>query len=63
MPGLLAANHRLALSGTSIENDLGELWSVIEFLYPGMLGTASMFASSDSSGRTADDTALDLRRP
>src|SRR6185503_19415907 len=40
---LLTADHRLALSGTPIENHLGELWSLFEFLNPGLLGTASVF--------------------
>lgn len=40
---LLKAKHRLAMSGTPIENHLGELWSIFEFLNPGMLGTASVF--------------------
>jgi superfamily II DNA or RNA helicase len=40
---LLKARHRLAMSGTPIENHLGELWSIFEFLNPGMLGTASVF--------------------
>jgi superfamily II DNA or RNA helicase len=40
---LLKARHRLALSGTPIENHLGELWSLFEFLNPGMLGRASSF--------------------
>ncbi len=40
---LLRANHRLALSGTPIENHLGDLWSIFEFLNPGMLGRASVF--------------------
>ena len=35
---LLQARQRLALSGTPIENHLGELWSLFEFLNPGMLG-------------------------
>jgi len=35
---LLRAQHRLALSGTPIENHLGELWSLFEFLNPGMFG-------------------------
>jgi hypothetical protein len=37
---LLQANHRLALSGTPVENHLGELWSLFEFLNPGALGSA-----------------------
>ena len=37
---LLQARHRLALTGTPIENHLGELWSLFEFLNPGMLGAA-----------------------
>ncbi len=40
---LLNANHRLALSGTPIENHLGDLWSIFEFLNPGMLGRSSVF--------------------
>ena len=38
---ILSSNHRLAISGTPIENHLGELWSLFEFLNPGMLGTGS----------------------
>lgn len=41
---LLAGDHRLALSGTPIENHIGELWSLFEFLNPGLLGGASAFA-------------------
>ncbi|MCP5021572.1 MAG: helicase SNF2 [bacterium] len=40
---LLRARHRLALSGTPIENHLGELWSLMEFLNPGMLGHMAAF--------------------
>jgi SNF2 family DNA or RNA helicase len=38
---LLQGNHRLVMSGTPIENHLGELWSLFEFLNPGMLGSLS----------------------
>jgi superfamily II DNA or RNA helicase len=38
---LLRATNRLAMSGTPIENHLGELWSLFEFLNPGMLGGAT----------------------
>lgn len=40
---LLKAKHRVALSGTPIENHLGDLWSIFEFLNPGMLGRSSLF--------------------
>jgi SNF2 family DNA or RNA helicase len=39
----LTARHRLCLSGTPIENHLGELWSLLDFLNPGMLGTSDEF--------------------
>jgi SNF2 family DNA or RNA helicase len=51
---LLAGKQRLALSGTPIENHLGELWSLMEFLNPGLLGTGAHFRSAleerESSG-------------
>ncbi|MGB1130995.1 MAG: SNF2-related protein, partial [Haloferula sp.] len=34
----LEARHRLCLSGTPVENHLGELWSLMRFLMPGFLG-------------------------
>jgi superfamily II DNA or RNA helicase len=51
---LLNCRHRLALSGTPIENHLGELWSLFEFLNPGMLGRASVFQVAASGGRVVD---------
>ncbi|MGQ0816123.1 MAG: DEAD/DEAH box helicase [Gemmatimonadota bacterium] len=50
---LLNARHRLALSGTPIENHLGELWSLFEFLNPGMLGAAPAFAQFRGGSATA----------
>ena len=39
----LHARHRLALTGTPMENHLGELWSLFHFLLPGLLGNAEAF--------------------
>jgi len=52
---LLQADHRLALSGTPIENHLGELWSLLEFLNPGMLGAASIFRLANGAARNPDE--------
>ena len=57
---LLKGKHRLALSGTPIENHLGELWSLFEFLNPGMLGAASVFQLSTSGARAPDDETRTL---
>lgn len=40
---LLHAKHRLCLTGTPLENNLGELWSLFNFLLPGLLGDAKQF--------------------
>ena len=47
---LLKADHRLALSGTPVENHLGELWSLFDFLNPGILGAASFFSAASATG-------------
>ncbi|MDR6882035.1 DEAD/DEAH box helicase [Bacillus sp. 3255] len=39
----LKAKHRIALTGTPIENRLSELWSIYDFLNPGYLGTQRGF--------------------
>jgi SNF2 family DNA or RNA helicase len=39
----LRARHRLSLSGTPLENHLGELWSQMRFLMPGLLGSSEAF--------------------
>ncbi|HET6249977.1 MAG TPA: SNF2-related protein [Tepidisphaeraceae bacterium] len=54
---LLGGEHRLALSGTPVQNHLGELWSLFEFLNPGMLGVASAFQASGAGGRSVDESA------
>ena len=39
----LRAKHRLCLTGTPMENHLGELWSMFHFLMPGLLGDEKQF--------------------
>ncbi|KAJ8933842.1 hypothetical protein NQ314_013764 [Rhamnusium bicolor] len=41
----LIANHRLILSGTPIQNNVLELWSLFDFLMPGFLGTEKQFTA------------------
>ncbi len=40
---LLSARHRLCLTGTPVQNHLGELWSQFHFLMPGLLGDEKSF--------------------
>jgi len=62
---LLKAQHRVALSGTPIENHLGDLWSIFEFLNPGMLGRSSIFKTfaTESSNEGARRTIASGVRP
>mgnify|MGYP006284779625 CR=1 FL=1 len=39
----LEADYRLALTGTPVQNHVGDLWSIMEFLNPGLLGRRSEF--------------------
>ena len=39
----LNCNHRLILSGTPIQNNVLDLWSLFDFLIPGFLGTEKQF--------------------
>jgi superfamily II DNA or RNA helicase len=55
---LLKGKHRLALSGTPIENHLGELFTILDFLNPGFLGTSSVFGGK--AARDPDDATRKL---
>jgi superfamily II DNA or RNA helicase len=57
---LLRGRHRLALSGTPVENHLGELWSLFEFLNPGMLGEARVLQMSGGLARNPSEEARHL---
>ena len=41
----LKGRARLALTGTPVENRLGDLWSLFDFISPGLLGTSARFKS------------------
>jgi len=41
----LKADARIALTGTPVENHLGDLWSIFDFINPGLLGGAARFKS------------------
>ncbi|TWW12562.1 hypothetical protein E3A20_01100 [Planctomyces bekefii] len=62
---LLKANFRLALSGTPIENNAGDLWSIFEFLNPGMLGRSTAFRThiADPDSRESREMVAKGLRP
>ena len=39
----LKSRGRIALTGTPVENNLGDLWSIFDFINPGLLGSAKQF--------------------
>jgi superfamily II DNA or RNA helicase len=57
---LLRSTHKLALSGTPIENRLSDIWSLFEFLNPGMLGAATVFQSWSGGAKGADPEGREL---
>jgi SNF2 family DNA or RNA helicase len=62
----LPARSRLALTGTPVENGLGDLWSILDFTNPGLVGPRAVFvealsrprpiAAADGSGGSGDST-------
>jgi len=65
----VTARARLALTGTPVENRAGDLWSLFDFLQPGLLGTARAFsrlakrASESDEGTAAWAPVRALVRP
>ncbi len=58
----LQARKRLVLTGTPVENRLGDLWSIFDFLNPGLLGTAKEFKQTMARLQGAPDGYARLRR-
>ncbi|XFA72008.1 DEAD/DEAH box helicase [Thermosynechococcaceae cyanobacterium Okahandja] len=60
----LSAQFRIALTGTPLENRLSELWSIIDFLHPGYLGSRAYFQHRFARPieRYGDTTSLNALR-
>jgi SNF2 family DNA or RNA helicase len=64
----LQADYRIALTGTPVENHVGDLWSIMEFLNPGLLGSQSefkrqFFSPIESGDKEASERLARLTRP
>jgi len=60
---LLKGSHRLVLTGTPVENHLGDLWSLLEFLNPGITGASTVLRSTSDALRNPDEaTRVQLSR-
>ena len=57
---LLRARHRLALTGTPIENHVGDILSIFEFLNPGLLGHSQAAKKMTFDGGNGDRGSLEL---
>jgi len=58
----IEADRRIAMTGTPVENRLSELWSIMHFLNPGLLGTAAVFRKRFAIPieRDGDDATAEL---
>ena len=58
----LAARHRIVLSGTPLENSQEDLWSIMDFLHPGMLGTLASFRKRYAGIQDSEELRNDLAK-
>jgi hypothetical protein len=59
---LVRARRRVAMTGTPIENHLGELWAIMDLLNPGLLGTREWFHRTFAEPIQLDDDERALER-
>ncbi len=59
---MVQANHRLILTGTPIENSLDELWSLFDFLLPGLLSSYDRFVEKYVRNTNGGESLANLRR-
>lgn len=57
---LLRGRQRIAMTGTPVENSLTDLWSIVDFLNPGMLGDVARFRASFANGAGGDTQERNL---
>ncbi|MEO1970204.1 MAG: DEAD/DEAH box helicase, partial [Pirellulaceae bacterium] len=57
---LITAKNRLAMTGTPVENHLGDLWSLFEFLNPGILGSNGFFQSLVPRAEASEEESSSL---
>ncbi len=58
----LKANNRIAMTGTPVENRLTDLWSIFDFVNPGLLGNAGEFSKFAKGLRQSPEGYAKLRR-
>src|SRR5437762_2536451 len=59
----LKSEHRLALTGTPLENRLMDLWSIVDFIQPGYLGDQEQFTQTyEPKGENAESAQRIARR-
>jgi superfamily II DNA or RNA helicase len=59
----LKSEHRLALTGTPLENRLLDLWSIVDFIQPSYLGTQEQFADTYEPRAPVVDEAAPVEQP
>ena len=59
---LINAEFKIALTGTPVENNLGDLWSLFEFLNPNLLGTYKHFAKTYLDAKCSEKNLESLRQ-